>query len=49
MIWAGQSFQVGVEAVIPVNRDTGTGVGVIGQLHFFLDDLFPTTLGKPIF
>ena len=49
VIWAGQSFQVGAEAVIPVNRDTGTGVGVIGQLHFFLDDLFPTTIGKPIF
>jgi hypothetical protein len=24
-------------------------VGVIGQLHFYLDDLFPTTIGKPIF
>ena len=49
VIWAGQSFQVGTEAVIPVNRDSGTGVGAIVQLHFFLDDLFPTTIGKPIF
>jgi hypothetical protein len=48
-LWVGQSFQVGAEAVVPLNRDTGTGVGVIGQLHFYLDDLFPTTIGKPIF
>jgi hypothetical protein len=35
--------------MIPVNRQSGTSVGVIGQLHFFLDDIFPTTLGRPIF
>jgi hypothetical protein len=36
-------------AVIPANRQSGTSVGIIGQLHFFLDDIFPTTLGRPIF
>jgi hypothetical protein len=25
------------------------GLGVLAQLHFFLDDLFPHTLGKPLF
>jgi hypothetical protein len=49
ILWAGKSFQVGVEAIIPVNTRTGSNVGVIAQLHFFLDDLFPTTLGRPIF
>jgi hypothetical protein len=49
VIWAGQSFQVGAEAIFPINRATGRGVGAIGQLHFFLDDLFPTTIGRPIF
>ena len=49
VLWIGQYFQVGAEAVVPLNRETGTGVGVIGQLHFYLDDLFPTTIGKPIF
>ena len=24
------------------------GVGVVGELHFFLDDIFPNSLGKPI-
>ncbi|HEX2654309.1 MAG TPA: hypothetical protein VHN11_11750 [Xanthobacteraceae bacterium] len=48
VIWAGQHFQVGLEAVVPVNRDSGRGVGVIGQLHLYLDDLFPKTLGQPL-
>jgi hypothetical protein len=49
VIWIGKYFQVGLEAIIPVNRASGTGVGVLAQLHFYLDDLFPTGLGKPIF
>ena len=35
--------------MIPVAGATGHGVGVIGELHFFFDDIFPNTLGKPIF
>ena len=49
LIWAGKYFQVGVEAVVPVNERTGHNVGVIAQLHFFLDDLFPHSLGRPLF
>jgi hypothetical protein len=49
VIWAGKYFQVGVEAVIPINERTGNNVGVIAQLHFFLDDLFPNSLGRPLF
>jgi hypothetical protein len=49
LIWAGRYAQVAVEAVIPVNNRSGNRVGWIAQLHFFLDDLFPTTLGKPVF
>jgi hypothetical protein len=49
VIWAGKYFQVGVEAVIPVNERTGNNVGVIAQLHFFVDDLFPHSLGRPLF
>ena len=37
------------KAVIPVNSRTGSHVGWIAQLHFFLDDLFPRTIGRPIF
>jgi len=49
IIWAGKYFQVGVEAVVPINERTGNNVGVIAQLHFFMDDLFPHSLGRPIF
>ncbi len=48
-IWSGKYFQVGVEAVIPVNSETGNNVGVLAQLHFYLDDIFPNTLGRPLF
>jgi hypothetical protein len=49
VIWAGKYFQVGVEAIVPINERTGTNVGVIAQLHFFMDDLFPHSLGRPLF
>src|SRR5215470_9891668 len=49
IIFTGKTYQVVVEAVIPVNRQSGTSVGIIGQLHFYLDDIFPNTLGRPIF
>ncbi len=49
VIWAGKYFQVGVEAIVPINERMGTNVGVIAQLHFFLDDLFPHSLGRPLF
>ena len=38
-----------LEAMIPINRDSGTSVGVIGQVHFFLDDIFPNSIGRPLF
>jgi hypothetical protein len=49
VIWAGDYFQVGLEAIVPINRASGTGVGGIVQLHFYLDDIFPTTIGRPLF
>jgi hypothetical protein len=49
IIYAGNTFQVAIEAMIPVNQQSGGNIGIIGQLHFYLDDIFPTTLGLPIF
>jgi len=48
IIWAGQDIQLAMEAVIPVNHRSGNSVGVLAQLHFFLDDLFPQTIGRPL-
>jgi hypothetical protein len=49
LLWAGQYVQLGAEAQIPLNRDSGRGVGFIVQLHLYIDDLFPQTLGRTIF
>jgi hypothetical protein len=47
-IWAGKFMEVGVEALIPINSETGKNVGVRALLHFFLDDIAPTVF-RPIF
>ena len=48
LLWTIGSVQLGLEAQIPVNDATGLGTGVLAQVHFYLDDLFPTTLGRPL-
>lgn len=49
ILWVGNKFQVGIEALIPINRQSGTNVGVIAQLHLYLDDIDPRGIGRPIF
>jgi hypothetical protein len=49
LIYVSNTYQVGLEAIIPINRDSGRSVGAMAQLHVYLDDLMPTTLGKPLF
>jgi hypothetical protein len=49
VIWVGNYFQVGLEAMVPINRASGSGVGVVGQLHLYLDDIFPQSIGRPLF
>jgi hypothetical protein len=49
VIYVTNYYQIGLEAIIPVNRDSGRNVGAMAQLHIYLDDLLPTTLGKPLF
>jgi hypothetical protein len=47
--WAGRYFQLTAEAIIPANNRSGRNVGGVFQIHFFLDDIFPRTIGRPIF
>jgi hypothetical protein len=49
VMWSSKYVQFGVEAIVPINGRTGNSVGVIGQFHFYLDDLFPHSLGRPLF
>jgi hypothetical protein len=48
VIWVGDYFQVGLEAMIPINHASGSGVGFIGQLHLYLGDIFPRSIGQPL-
>ena len=49
LIYVGDKYQLAVEAIVPINRASGDDVGVMGQLHLYLDDIFPNSLGKPLF
>jgi hypothetical protein len=49
VIWVGNTFQFAVEALIPINRQSGSNIGVIAQLHLYLDDIDPRGIGKPLF
>ena len=48
VIWSGQYFQVGAELLIPYGSGQGHGVGGVLQIHFYLDDIFPHSVGKPL-
>jgi hypothetical protein len=47
--YTATTYAWGIEALIPGNKATGSHVGVIAQFHLYFDDLFPNSLGKPIF
>jgi hypothetical protein len=48
VIWVGNTFQFDIEALIPINRPSGSN-GVIAQLHLYLNDIDPRGTGKPLF
>jgi len=49
ILWFGKSIELGAEAQIPVNNHSGNNVGFSVLVHFFIDDMFPDTIGKPLF
>jgi len=49
LTYNNDKYQVDLDAIIPVNRASGRGVGVIAAFHLHLDELLPHTIGKPIF
>lgn len=48
LIWSGQYTQFAIEATLPLNHASGDNVGLLMQLHFYVDDIFPHSLGTPI-
>ena len=49
VLWSGRYVQLGAEAIIPINGDSGDSTGFALQLHFYVDDLFPHSFGRPLF
>ncbi len=51
VIYLGNTYQIGVEALIPANHATRQlqGTGVLVQFHLFTDDLlYDTPIGRPL-
>jgi hypothetical protein len=48
VIYMGEGFQGGLEALIPTTKATGRNVGFTLQFNVYLEDLFPHSLGKPL-
>jgi hypothetical protein len=49
VLWETRLFQLGVEAIIPINHDSGSHVGVTMSLQIYIDDLWPGVFGHPVF
>jgi len=47
--WIGKYTELGLAAEIPMNPRSGAGTGVFALFHLFIDDLFPKSIGRPIF
>ena len=48
VLWEGKYCQVGAEAIIPVNRQTGPNIGVVVSVQIYIDDIFPKLFGHPL-
>jgi hypothetical protein len=49
VLWETPYFQLGAEALVPVNHNSGAHVGFIIQTWIFIDDLFPRLFGHALF
>jgi hypothetical protein len=47
--YAGEGWELGVEAQIPASRATGSGIGLTAQLHIALDFFLSDSIGRPLF
>ena len=49
VLYESRYFQLGAEAVIPVNSHSGPTVGFLINLNIFIDDIWPKVFGHPLF
>ena len=48
ILYESRYFQIGAEAIIPLNSATGHEVGAVVQLEIFIDDILPKVFGHPL-
>lgn len=49
LIWWDTYGQMGLEAIVPANHRSGSGTGVMLEMDLYLENIFPFTVGAPIF
>jgi hypothetical protein len=49
VLWETPYFQLGAEAVVPLNSRSGVRVGAVVNLQIYIDDIFPNVFGHPLF
>ena len=49
LLYENDYFQLGAEALIPIDHDSGAHVGFVVQSWIYIDDLFPKVFGHPLF
>jgi hypothetical protein len=49
LVYVSDKYQIGAEAILPLNSATGRSTGVRAQLLLFTDELIPSLFGKPVF
>lgn len=47
--YVAETYQLSAEAILPINRQSGSSAGVLFQALFFLDDLVPALFANPVF
>jgi len=48
VLWESRFCQIGAEAIIPINRQTGPNIGAVISVQIYIDDIFPKIFGHPL-
>jgi hypothetical protein len=46
--YTARYYALSVEMLVPGNRQSGSHLGLVAEFHLYFDDLFASTLGKPL-
>ncbi len=49
LVYVADKYQIGAEAILPLNSAAGHSTGIRAQLLLFTDDLLPSLFGQPVF